>query len=426
MNRKESYVVPAVPAAAGAFSVVESKDMESGACAMPRDGHDGLLEVPFDDSPSSRAVRIHEYGHLAIQSQGICDQKKMLGIAARLGVRRLWIEVVHDVIVNSYVYSKGCHEITSIPLPDEESLNETSAPLEAVAMDYIRVLGLQEMLGSTIYWHPNRMGNQLYYDLLKASNVLVKLGYKIAKKCRIPIEEELARHALSLQSLFDQDQEEDKKESPREKRSKEIKNQMVRNTVTYVPKVVKPGVMEIIQVPLTVNHRSRMGRKYTPNFSGSFRYPHRAFIPMSDGKAFSTKKRLPGGTLLLDCSGSMNLNDKDIEKLMDKAPHLTVAMYAGDSTNEKYSGKLVVVAEKGKKARSAADINIDVLGGLNIIDVPALEWLNKQSAPRMWVSDGGVTGEGHVFAINISQECLRLVEEGKVEVQESIGDFLKT
>ena len=182
--------------------------------------------------------------------------------------------------------------------------------------------------------------------------------------------------------------------------------------------------MEIIHIPLNVDHFSRLGRKRRPSFAGAFRYPSRAFIPMSDGKAFGTRKRIPGGTLLLDCSVSMPLSYEDINNMLDRAPHLTVALYAG-AEPDMNSGRLVVVASQGKKVKDASEVRYNYLGGANVIDVPALEWLLKQTPPLTWITDGRVSGVGDSFTINIVQECHRLVQKGKVEIQQTVEDFLR-
>ena len=47
------------------------------------------------------------------------------------------------------------------------------------------------------------------------------------------------------------------------------------------------------------------------------------------------------------------------------------------------------------------------LGG-NVVDLPALRWLAKQPGPRVWVSDGAVTGSGDLPNDEITKACREL------------------
>jgi hypothetical protein len=145
-----------------------------------------------------------------------------------------------------------------------------------------------------------------------------------------------------------------------------------------------------------------------PGFIGAFKFPHRADLRFGDGRAFAHKKRELGGTILLDCSGSMSLSAEEINELMEGAPAGKVACYAesgyhmtremrqeAEESNPEWelgadSGVLIVAAHKGK----AMDHNLlrESMDCNNLVDGMALRWLATQDHPRIWVSDGGVTG----------------------------------
>jgi hypothetical protein len=112
---------------------------------------------------------------------------------------------------------------------------------------------------------------------------------------------------------------------------------------------------------------------------------------LSDQKIFSYKIRKKGGTVLIDCSGSMSLSSEEIFQIVVAAPAACVALYSGDGKK----GVLRIVAEDGKLA---AENHITAPGGGgNTIDGPALRWLATKDMPRVWVSDGQVTGIGDAF-----------------------------
>ena len=111
------------------------------------------------------------------------------------------------------------------------------------------------------------------------------------------------------------------------------------------------------------------------------RYPHRAF---SDGRIFSKRRKTPGGSVLIDDSGSMHFSTEEIEAIMKAAPAVKIAAYSGDWQ----VGELSILGDGGKWCEPNRK-NLPA-GGNNLIDYPALEWLAEQPEPRIWVTDGYV------------------------------------
>lgn len=142
--------------------------------------------------------------------------------------------------------------------------------------------------------------------------------------------------------------------------------------------------MRIEKPPLVqVSKALRLLQKRRPTDTGS--HITRLTRIVSDGFIFGEKKRVQGGTVLVDTSGSMRLSSVDMRHLLDAAPAATVASYGMAGTPW---GVLRIIVDKG---RMAADENL-AIGGGNGVDGPALEWLAKMPEPRFWVSDGFVIG----------------------------------
>jgi hypothetical protein len=116
--------------------------------------------------------------------------------------------------------------------------------------------------------------------------------------------------------------------------------------------------------------------------------------------------------VLIDVSGSMGLTTSDVDRIIAGAPNATlVAIYAGREDR----GELRVVVRDGFRAAPTA---LTVRGSGNIVDLPALQWLAKQPAPRVWISDGGVTGCGDVPTAAIERRCREVrMEAGIVQVR---------
>ena len=148
--------------------------------------------------------------------------------------------------------------------------------------------------------------------------------------------------------------------------------------------------------------------KYRATDEGSLpRYPHRGIV---DGKVFSRKKKTNGGSVLIDDSGSMHWGTKDLAAIVQSAPAVDIAAYSGYGPKN----ELVLVAQKGKYADMTKDDNRPVGGG-NYIDLPALEWLAAQDAPRIWVSDT------HVIPIagdrrRAIRECIEICRDYDINI----------
>ena len=112
--------------------------------------------------------------------------------------------------------------------------------------------------------------------------------------------------------------------------------------------------------------------------------------------------------MLIDTSGSMSLDEGDVESIIEGAPTATlVAIYSG---REK-EGQLRVVARDGRRASPRY---LSRYGIGNIVDLPALKWLAAQRAPRIWISDGGVTGVDDTPSAEIEQSCHRVCRRARI------------
>lgn len=145
----------------------------------------------------------------------------------------------------------------------------------------------------------------------------------------------------------------------------------------------------------------RMPGPYRCTDEGSLlRAPHRW---ATDRRVFARRVRLPGGSVLVDASGSMSPTPEGLLHIVEAAAGALVACYNGSAEGW---GVIRVLARDGRRvADRLVAPPLDSCG--NVIDGPALRWLASKPAPRIWVSDGGVTGVGD----NSSRELRREAEE---------------
>lgn len=110
-----------------------------------------------------------------------------------------------------------------------------------------------------------------------------------------------------------------------------------------------------------------------------------------DRRAFYRRSRDNGGTVVLDCSGSMSLTLADVESILAAATGATV--YAYNYTHPT-APTLFLLAENGR-AVSGLPSALRA-GGSNGVDAPALRYAAERHNPRdpfVWVSDANYNGK---------------------------------
>ena len=139
-----------------------------------------------------------------------------------------------------------------------------------------------------------------------------------------------------------------------------------------------------------------------------WRYAH-------DQRVFTTPvaHRYGGGSVLIDTSGSMSLDGDDIAAIIAGAPGATlVAIYSGHGTE----GELRIVVRDGRRVGVEG---LTPFGSANVVDQPALEWLAKQPEPRVWISDGSVTGCNDRASGDIKRRCKSICRRASIQ---RVGD----
>jgi hypothetical protein len=182
-----------------------------------------------------------------------------------------------------------------------------------------------------------------------------------------------------------------------------------------VPGLVPWGVMTIDEPerPLPACPRKA---GYRAEDSGAYlRGPHRL---LTDARVFAIKRKHKGCSVLVDYSGSMNLKETEVERILANAPATVIAVYSGDRDK----GILRVLARDGK--RVTGDLVKRPAGSCNVIDGPALDWLAKQAEPRFWMSDGLVTGVGDASGTGNTTYANRVCQDSKITRVRTVPELL--
>jgi hypothetical protein len=173
---------------------------------------------------------------------------------------------------------------------------------------------------------------------------------------------------------------------------------------------VAVGRMKIARPPLTVRQpsvlRAGLSRRRCAVEGTQISRPDRYAL---DRAIFYRTGRGGGGTVLVDQSGSMSLKVEEVEKIVRTAGGAAVvAVYSGRGD----TGELRIVA---KGASRATNEHFKPFGSGNVVDLPALQWLSKQPEPRLWVSDGCVTGVSDEGCEVILENCHDLAKRARIE-----------
>ena len=84
-----------------------------------------------------------------------------------------------------------------------------------------------------------------------------------------------------------------------------------------------------------------------------------------------------------------------------------VAIYSGKGD----IGELRIVARADRRVTNEY---FKPFGSGNVVDLPALEWLSRQPEPRLWVSDGCVTGVSDQGCEVIMRNCRTLAKRARI------------
>jgi hypothetical protein len=161
----------------------------------------------------------------------------------------------------------------------------------------------------------------------------------------------------------------------------------------------------------------KINMRYAP--SGVHLNPTRfvSAIVQGDGKGLFSKRvrQKPGGTVVIDASGSMHPSIETLTALARKVPTATIAYYSG---NERAEGILAIFANKGK--RFDGILPRETLRGGNAVDLPAVRWLMDHPKPWTFVSDLQFCGGARGSEIIAKALLERAEARGEVKIYRSL------
>jgi hypothetical protein len=173
---------------------------------------------------------------------------------------------------------------------------------------------------------------------------------------------------------------------------------------------------------LAMSFRARAGglRRARPATSGStMRYPSRLFTD-DQKRAFAQRVSVHGGIVIIDQSGSMDLDASALSALLQRAPDALVVGYSHRPGDGGATPNVWILADRGAVAQSCPSGNVG-----NGVDGPVLHWAlarRRGSEPLIWVTDGQVTDSHDHPDDTLTTECATLVREHRIRLVREMPD----
>lgn len=164
----------------------------------------------------------------------------------------------------------------------------------------------------------------------------------------------------------------------------------------------------------------QFGRRARPDVTGTaLRYPSR-LLTDPHRRAFARTRRGHGGIVIIDQSGSMDLDQSDIDQLLASSPGATVVGYSHRPGDLSGLPNAWLIARAGARATELPAGNVG-----NGVDGPVLAWAlrhRRGTDAIIWVTDGQVTDSNDHPSQQLSRECARLVLRQRIRLARTLPE----
>lgn len=386
-----------------------------------------IMRVPLGDSEADRRIRLHEQGHIAFTPLFESEDDVPKGvewqtlnavedsrIAIRLGkVHPEYKEInesVEAVDANLREQFRGAFDRARDAVDNPKRITAMNPPMQPLDIaryiaaskgyqeeDFFRELAWQSNFGwateivDRLYEKHFGRGNPTWDDTVNYARDLEReVGQVVQDMAEFVDEAEEAGFDEGIQRYY-----------------KQYKGD------------AQWGKLTVERPPLTQRMPTGMkAKKRRATDQGSV--PRNWHRMQTDQKVFSMRKlrRNDCGTILIDQSGSMSLSLDEMREIIARWPGVIIAGYSGARPNRGY---LRILAQNG---RMVADRELPAKHQLNIVDGPALDWLGKQKGPRVWISDGIVTGVNEERNEWLLRDAARKVNKYRITRVENVREIL--
>lgn len=387
-----------------------------------------LLSVPLDDSQRSFHIRRHEIGRAHWFPNDVVPMSHAIGCSPRtlLGVQDAAINQCHSN--NEEI---GRPRYTS----NRDDLKLLARRISSIPDLRNRMLGAISMVFTHEY-------DQIYSAMdPRERSVLDQVEYMLANPFPKPNQEAVESTCLWLEAMFESSDKGhfsegtlsmmdlnriSKENDANTKRGDAKRGESTKNWFGNQPRK-REGAGRWFEhqwwyPPLSQRLPGhKMGRKKYSQVYGAV--PRKMYRWAIDGQIFERVIKGPGGGILIDASGSMQFTSHQVYTIMTYVPNCSVAMYMGGAAPGcSKKGHIVLLADKGRCVTEEGLVE-HRFGGDNAVDGPALRWLATVRGPKVWVSDGYVTGVGGCMT-ELLYECAAICADANIKRIATIKDAL--
>ncbi len=178
----------------------------------------------------------------------------------------------------------------------------------------------------------------------------------------------------------------------------------------------------VFDTSLEMSSRTRSGglRRARAATSGStMRYPSRLLTDQYK-RAFAQRTSVHGGIVLVDQSGSMDLDESALGALLQRAPDALVVGYSHRPGDGGATPNVWILADRGAVAKTCPSGNVG-----NGVDGAVLRWAiarRRVNEPIVWVTDGQVTDSHDHPDETLTIDCATLVVRHRIRLVREMDD----
>jgi hypothetical protein len=166
--------------------------------------------------------------------------------------------------------------------------------------------------------------------------------------------------------------------------------------------------------------RGQRDRTWRASTTGTaLRYPGR-LLTDDQRRAFAQQVPRHGGVVVVDQSGSMDIDAEALRALLRQAPHALVLGYSHRPGDRGTTANAWILCQRGQLAARSPSGNVG-----NGVDGPVLRWaasLRRAGEPFVWVTDGQVTDSHDYPDATLTRHCAELVQRYRIRLVRDLGD----
>jgi hypothetical protein len=170
---------------------------------------------------------------------------------------------------------------------------------------------------------------------------------------------------------------------------------------------------------MTPRPRSAGVRRARASTSGTtMRYPNR-LLTDDRKRAFARRATRHGGIVVIDQSGSMDIDDESLTSLLRRAPDALVVGYSHRPGDHGVTPNVWILADRGVVAATISSGNVG-----NGVDGAVLAWALRRrrgTEPIVWVTDGQVTDSHDHPDERLTLQCAEMVRRHRIRLVKELG-----